>query len=128
LRFFIDRAGNKKTKHAYNIARTLLAVARHWVKVDPDHVETLRGICRRLGCSKPGLTEKNHDRLRPLADPQHADALLSLPERVFARLKRRKDVTRADALQAQSALMVEILQMIPMRVGNLSNLTVTFAC
>jgi hypothetical protein len=46
--FSIERAGGTKTKQAYNIARMLTALARHWVRVEADHLNQLRALCRRL--------------------------------------------------------------------------------
>lgn len=93
LRFFIERAGGKKSKQAYNIARMLTAMARHQVKVPSDHLGLLRGICRRLDPGKPGLTDKNRDRLRQFDDPANVQALVNLPRRVAAlrRRGRRRD-------------------------------------
>ena len=122
LRFFLDRADGKKTKQAYHIARLLLAVARYWVKVNDDHLKRLREICRRLDPGKTGLTQKNRDRLRQFDNPVNVRALLMLPQKVWARHKAGANLTRAAALQVQSALAVEILLMVPMRVSNLAGL------
>ena len=122
LRFFIDRAGGDKTKQAYNIARMLTALARHWVKVDKDHLEQLCAICRRLDMNQKGLTPKNRDRLRQFDDPANVAALVGLPQRIAMQLSRRTNPSRADALAMQKALAVELLLMVPMRIGNLASL------
>jgi integrase len=122
LRFFIDRAGGNTTKQAYNIARVLTALARHWVKVDGDHLEQLRKICSRLEVRQKGMTAKNRDRLRQFDDRSNIQALLTLPQRVLARQKVGNDCSRATALEVQTALAVELLLMIPMRIGNLASL------
>lgn len=122
LRFFLDRAGGNKTKQAYNIARMLTALARHWVKVDKDQLEQLRAICRRLDMNQKGLTPKNRDRLRQFDDSKNVAALVGLPQRVAMRLSRRTNPSRADALAMQSGLAVELLLMVPMRISNLASL------
>ncbi len=122
LRFFIDRAGGNKNKQTYNIARVLTAIARHWVKVDASHLEQLRGICSRLDVHQKGLTAKNRDRLRQFDDRANVRAFVTLPQRVLARRERHNSLTRGDALEVQSALAVELLQMVPMRIGNLASL------
>ena len=124
LRFFIERAGGKGTKQTYNIARMLTAVARHWVKVDTGQLDQLRAICRRLDTGKTGLTDKNRARLRQFDDPINVHAFVTLPEKIWARHKRRVDPSRADALEVQSALAVEILLLVPMRIGNLASLDI----
>ena len=48
LRFFLERHGNKSTSQIHDLACTLKAVARHWVRVSPDHLEQIRLICRKL--------------------------------------------------------------------------------
>jgi integrase len=122
LRFFLDRAGGRPTKQSYNVARMLTAMARHWVKADAAHLEQLRGICRRLEPDKSGLSDKNRQRLRQFDDPQNVGALLTLPPRIHTRQSRRSTHTVRDALDVQSALAVELLLMVPMRIGNLASL------
>lgn len=122
LRFFIDQAGGDKTKQAYNIARMLTAVARHWVKVDIEHLDQLRAICRRLDFSKVGMTDKNRARLRQFDDRANVHALVTLPQKILARRIGHKDVSLANARDVQSALLVELLLMVPMRIANLAGL------
>lgn len=122
LRFFIDRANGKGSKQAYHIARMLLALARHWVNVDENDLKLLQAICRRLDPGKPGLTDKNRNRLRQFDDPLHVRALVTLPQLILARQHRRPTHSARDALEIQNALGVELLLMIPMRIGNLASL------
>jgi integrase len=122
LPFFIERGSGKKTPQAYQIARLLLAVARHSVRVDNVHLEKLRAICRRLDPGQAGLTPKNRDRLRQFDNSINVQALITVPSRIGARYEKRANPTRADALAVQSALAVEILLMVPIRIGNLAGL------
>ena len=48
LGFLIDRAGGKSTPSIFNMAETLVAVARHWVKVDGADLETLCALKAKL--------------------------------------------------------------------------------
>jgi len=100
----------------------LSALARHWVRVDNDHLNQLRAICRRLDSGKTGLTQKNRDRLRQFDDRINVHAFVTLPQHIAARQKGRDHPSRADAIEIQSALAVDILQLIPMRIGNLAGL------
>jgi hypothetical protein len=68
------------------------------------------------------LTEKNRERLRQFDDVANLRALFTLPQRIVARQNRRKHPTRADALEVQSALVVELLLFTPIRIGNLAGL------
>jgi len=122
LRFFIERAGGRRAKQAYNVARMLTALARHWVRVDDDHLKQLSAICQRLDSGKTGLTLKNRNRLRQFDDPVNIHDFVTLPQRVAARHKGRTHPSRANAIELQSALAVDLLQLIPMRIGNLASL------
>ena len=122
LRFFLARSAEERPKHAHDIACVIKAVARHWVKVDEAHLAALRALCRRLDPGRRGLTEKNRDRLRQFDDRAHVGALVNLPQRLVAEVRRKKTISRADALQVQMALAIELLLMVPMRVGNLAKL------
>ena len=122
LRFFLERSDGKKTPQAYQIARLLLAVARHWVKVGNAHLEQLRAICRRLDPGQAGLTLKNRDRLRQFDNPANVHGLVLLPLKIWTRHQGCTNPTRVEALEVQSALAVEILLMVPMRIANLASL------
>jgi integrase len=123
LRFFLERSGNKPTKMIHGIACTLKAIARHVVKVDRDHLDQLSFICRRLDPGRGGMTEKNRIRLRQFDDPDNVGALINLPQRLLAEARRRKTPTRADALLVMAAVAIEILIMVPIRIGNLAGLS-----
>ncbi len=122
LRFFLDRASNKKTKAVHDLACALKAMARHQVKVDAAHLDRLRAICHQLDPGGRGLTDKNRDLLRQFDDERNLAALLLLPERLVAEARRHKPPSRADALLVQLALAIEIEQMVPIRISNLARL------
>jgi len=122
LRFFLDRAGNKKTKYIHDLACALKAMARHQVRVDATHLDRLRSICRQLDPGRRGLTDKNRDLLRQFDDEQNLAALLLLPERLVAEARRHKPPRRTDAVLVQLALAIEIELMVPLRISNLAGL------
>jgi integrase len=76
---------------------------------------------RRLDVGHHGLTQKNRSRLRHLDDPQNVAALLHLPH-ILIDLAARNPRPYAGALQAQTAVAIEILLMAPLRIGNLARL------
>jgi hypothetical protein len=121
LRFFLDRANGKPTQQTHQIACTLKAIARHWVKVDEARLNELRTLCRRLDPGKAGLTERNRARLRQFDSPGNVRALMMLPQRL-ADTASRGSPTRACALAIQTALAIELLLMVPMRISNLAGL------
>jgi integrase len=122
LRFFLERVQNKRTQQIHHIACFLTATARHWVKVDAAHLESLRRICRGLDPKDVGLTTKNRARLRQFDNPKNVQALLALPQRLVASASRGTGPTHAKALSVQTALMIEILIMMPIRIKNLASL------
>jgi integrase len=122
LRFFLDRAGGKPTGQAHAIASVVKALAQHWVEVAPAHLEQLRTICRRLDPGHSGLAAKNRDRLRQFDDPANVQALVTLPQRLFAEVVRSGKPSRAAALRVQAAVAIELLLMVPLRITNLAQL------
>ena len=122
LRVFLDCAADKSTAQAGRMAAMLRTVARHWVKVEPAHLATLRAICKRLDRPQVGMTVKNRTRLRQFDDPASVRALLCLPEKLVTAATRAGPPTRELALQVQSAVAIEILLMLPLRLKNLTEL------
>jgi integrase len=122
LRFYVDRPEGKAMKHAQDLAYVLLAVARHWVKVDPEHLAALKKICRRLDHGRGQMTETNRAKLRQFDDPANVRALVTLPERLLAKSRSPATPSRAQALKVQTAVAIELLLMVPIRLGNLARL------
>jgi integrase len=122
LRFYLDRPRGKAQKHAYDIACVLRAMARHWVRVDAAHLDQLKAICRRLDPGHRGMTERNRERLLPFEDPANVHALVTLPQRILASIPKTGKPSRAQALEVETALAIEILLMLPLRIENLVKL------
>ncbi|WP_431267671.1 tyrosine-type recombinase/integrase [Dankookia sp. P2] len=99
------------------------AIARHWVKVTPAHLEQISALQRRLEVRSRTLTETNRARLRQFDDPGNIRALLGLPARLLALAERipARQQHRA-ALLVQSAVAIELLLMTPVRIDNLAAL------
>lgn len=123
LRFFLDRRGGRSSTAIADLAATLKAVARHWVRVPPAHLDRIAALERRLEVPSRGLTETNRARLRQFDDRDNALALLHLPARLLASADRAPPrQRRRAALLVQQALAIELLLMAPIRVGNLAAL------
>jgi integrase len=123
LRFYTNRPGAPAMKHASDMAYLLLAIARHHVKLHPvrdaDHLAELKKICRRIDQGRTKMTAKNQSRLRQFDDPANVHAFVTLPQRLSKQLSRAGTPTPAEALRVQTAVAIELLLMVPMRVGNL---------
>lgn len=124
LRFFWERAGGQSSVHAGHVAGLLKSVAKHWAHLDQKEVDRLKGMCRRITPRQSGMTERNKTRLRPLDDPQRVQDLLTLPDAIRAEVVRAGKPTRTLALRLQTAVAVELLIMVPVRIKNLSTLQV----
>ena len=120
LRFMLDRHDDKSTESIYNCAMTIKSVARHHVKVPPDHLDQLRRTCTRIKVKNTGLTPKNRRRLGQFDDPANVSRLLLLPARLEALAKRSGG--RDSAVLMQMAVAIELLIMSPVRISNLANL------
>jgi hypothetical protein len=115
LRFFIAR-GLKRHQHL--IACVLCAAARHWVKVEAPHLDEIKKLCRRLNPGQPAMTDQNRARLRPFDGPANVAALVTLLARIIQSLPSQ-NLTYRQALEIQTALAIELLLMVPMRIRNL---------
>ena len=123
LRWYLERGdGNTTTSQISALIYVLKSVAEHWVGVPPDHLKRLQIHCRKLTHTTDGLTAKNRERLRQFDDPANVQALLRMPPNVFAEAAKKTALSAADLLELQAALAVEILEMVPIRIGNLANL------
>jgi integrase len=128
LRFFQDRFDGKPSKQMLDIACVVKSVSRHWVKVDDGHLAGLKSICgsikRRLKGQTPdtGPTRRSMERLRPFQDEANLAALITLPQQLVADLPNTGKPNRREALQVQTALAIELLLMLPMRIRNLAEL------
>ncbi len=101
----------------------LVKIAKHWVKVSPSHLETLRGMRRQMDPGQTGLTARNRARLRQFDDAENVRRLISLPGKILRSLPPYGRLSHHQAVTLQSALAVAILSVAPMRIKNLASLT-----
>ena len=111
----------KENGHNYNRARLLRLIAEHWAYVSPEALEPFKTAEGRFRPKKKGMTENNQKKLRPFLDDAHCAKIVSLASRVMAKLDPANP-SILDAVVAQSAVAVSILQTAPMRMRNLASL------
>ena len=116
------RSGKKTTGDAHKLSQLLLTVARHHVQADDDVIAKLVGYRRKLKPKKHTLTAKNRARLAQFDDPRQMDKFLLLPDRLMHAAIRIKEPTVTEALLAQEAVLLSILQYVPIRIGNIAAL------
>lgn len=122
LKWRLDRNGGETSSAIASIAHVLVLVAETAVGADPAEVARLRSIRRRLAVPHRGMRPRPKATLRPLAEPRNIEQILMLPERILAELRKKRTLTRRDALRMQSAVMLELLLMRPIRRKNLAAL------
>jgi len=122
LEHVLHRGDSVHRAGAFNMANTLLAAAKHWVKVDDDDLTKIRKIAARLSPMSTGLTEKNRRRLMHFNDPDVVQRFLGLPQRLAGEVRGSTHKTVVDAVTAQLAVAIAILQAVPIRIQNLSSL------
>ena len=116
-----NRADGEPIPSLFELAYSMLGIARYWAKVTEPHLAELRRIVDRLRCRKRGLTSKNREILRQFDDPMNVLKLLTLPELLVARAKQQRNSRKA-ALSMQLALAIDIELHAPIRLKNLINL------
>jgi integrase len=122
LEFFRTRAQDGREGQALGIARLLASIAKHRVQVSDDHLEQLKGFCKRLDQSR-SMSPRASQRMRQFNDPLNVENLLRLPDMLLDRAsKSAGKINHADALLAQTALAIEILLMAAIRRENLAGL------
>jgi integrase len=114
--------GNRFSSFTHAIAVTLVAVASQWVKAPVDQVAALKALRAKLGVPPSGLTEKNKAMLRGFADPCLVDDLIELPERLWHAARRTVATRHWSFLDLQTALAIDILIHVPLRMQNLISL------
>ncbi|RDD61252.1 tyrosine-type recombinase/integrase [Ferruginivarius sediminum] len=126
LRFFYERNGQQFSSQLTQIANAVLGVARYLVQrgdIDQATFDAVHGAYKAVEYRPHGMAERNRERLRPFADPENVAKLLHLPDRLVAQ-RNRKHVTVRDAYRVRSALAIEILLVLPLRIRNLVQLRI----
>jgi integrase len=121
MRFLLERHGGKPNRTLDQLATTHVHLARHWVRLEPERLKSLIEIRKRLSCKVQGLSAKNRSRLRQFDEPLNQLALLELPERLLSLAERQPKPIKA-AYLVQTALIILLLQMAPIRLRNLQTL------
>jgi integrase len=122
LRRYLNDDG-KPRPFAYNIAQTLISLARRCLGPDPPaivKIEELQRLQRCLGAQRKRFAQKNRDLLRVLDDRTVRAKLLVLPERLADWAERA--TPRRGAVMMEIAVAIAILESAPLRIANLAGL------
>lgn len=122
LRHRRKQDGGKPTAYTHGVAITLIAIASEWVKASPQTVAGLKALRSKLGALPSGLTEKNKALLRTLDEPGLLSALVQLPDRLWRAARSTMATSHSAFVDLQTALAIDILTHVPLRMQNLSTL------
>ena len=122
LRYHLERAGGQTTAQVQDLAVLIKTLAKHWVKVDEEHLNALKDLYAKVRPGTEGLTPKNRDRLRQFNDTNNIRLLLNFPMLEVEASIKADQGRRLDAVRVQVALAVAILLMMPVRAANLVGL------
>jgi integrase len=107
----------------HDLARSLVEIARQWVKVDAATLAELRRLAGKVPTPLAGLAERNKRALRQFDDPAILRRLYDFPARLWTEVKRDPKPDLRTLVKAQAALAVGILSFMPLRLQNLASLT-----
>jgi integrase len=122
LRQLWNEDGRKLSAYTHGVAGTLIAIAAEWLEVPAETLATLKSLRRKLGTLPSGLTPKNQALLRKFDDPRLLAQLVDLPNQLWSRARRDLAKSRRPFIDLQSALAIDLLTHIPLRMENLSSL------
>jgi integrase len=122
LRHLWEQGGRRLTAYIHGVAGTLIAIAKEWVKIPTETLTALKTLRRKLGPLPTGLTEKNRTLLRAFDDARRLEALLQLPDKLWRRARRELAMSRRPFIDLQSALAIDFLLHVPLRMENLAAL------
>jgi len=100
------------------LGKTLVQVARDWVKVDAEEALELKRLVSKMPAPVAGLTDRNKQALRQFDDPAVLRRLYCLPEILWKEARREKS-NRLTLAKTQVALAVGIECYTALRLQNL---------
>jgi integrase len=121
LKHLRERQGGKKSTALHGLATALKYLAKHHVKVSPDHLTRISRLCANHAVEDDGLS-KSHRRQMKFEDERLLGALLHLPDRLLEEAAHPRTSRRHARLLAQMAIAVEIEIQMPIRRANLARL------
>jgi hypothetical protein len=122
LRQLWEADGRKLTAYTHGVAGTLVTIAAEWVQAPAEAIAKFKALRRKLGTLPAGLTDKNKALLRKFDDPRLLQSLIDLPDRLWRRAHRGLATSRRPFIDLQSALAIDLLLHVPLRMENLAAL------
>jgi integrase len=117
-----NKNGGKLSGHLADLANVLIIIASEWVRASADQLIALKKARSKLGTLRRGLTEKNKSLLRKFDDPRLLGRLIELPDQLWRVARRNLPNSKRWFVDLQTALAIDILLNVPLRIENLSAL------
>jgi len=108
--------------YTHGVAVTLIDIASHWTKASEEVIAKLKALRSKLGSLPDGLTPKNDELMRRFEDARLVDALLALPDKLWRLARRGLATSKRPFIDLQTALAIDILVHVPLRLQNLKSL------
>jgi integrase len=118
-----EMVGGRSNFFNAELAKTLVRIARDWLKADSAVLAELNRLTRKIPVPLSGLTEKNKHCLRQFDDPAALERLFNLPHRLWAEVRHEQKPNQRTLCKAQAALAIAVLSYMPIRLRNLAALT-----
>jgi len=103
------------------VAKTLVAIAREWVKPDLGQLSELKRLLSRVPAVKPGLRPKNTLLLARFDDPELFGRLVALPEQLIEEAEQ-EHLSERSLAKAQAGIAICIQLYAGLRPANLTAL------
>jgi hypothetical protein len=91
LRFLYDRH-DEQSVYLYHQAALLRTIARHCVRAPETELGKVSKYATNLAVKRNFMTDKNRERLRQFDNPANVRTLLTLPQKIFADVRRKDAV------------------------------------
>jgi integrase len=123
LRSLYEADSATLTAYTHGVAGTLITIASEWSGASAEDIAALKKLRRKLGALPSGLTDKNKSLLRRFDDTRLLDALVRLPDKLWRKARRDLAKSKRPFIDLQTALAIDILLNVPLRMKNLASLT-----
>lgn len=121
----IARRGGKLPSGLNNILATIMAIARHYLKLDKTIIDKIAAaqnkVGDQLGMNRPSMSEKSQRRMDQFEARDNIVRLANLPMILLQRAEKNAG-NKSGTIDAMIAAAIAILLCCPMRIKNLSTL------
>jgi integrase len=123
LQYLLERNGDKSSVQISNLADFLPTLAGR-LDMPEEVLSKLRRIKKKLKVVQHGMTARNREALRAFDDQAAVEALLNLPSRLLLEVQKSGRKRRREAKLIQTALAIELLLAIAVRIQNLASIEI----